>query len=447
MITYSIIKKSELEGLSRIDSEYYQPKYFRILDKLRDLKAVPISEVAKPIKRGFKPDNNLYFDYIEISEVNISTGAVNAVKVLGKEAPDRAQWIVKKGDVIISTVRPIRNAVAVITEHEDNFVCSSGFAVLKPIEVSHEFLFTYLKTKPIVELLDRKTTATMYPAVSWQDILSTPIFLPDNLTEKFIIQRVQEAIQNLKESDSLYLQAEQMLLEEMGLYNFDFSQPNFYTVPLSQAQKLNRVDAEHFQPKYDKIIKHLTKTGKTKLLGEIAPFINHGPQPPYFDDGDIPIITQRHMGRYLLNFESADEFTSQSFWSQRKKFQVQQNDVLFYSVGAYLGRTNIYLDDKKAMAGSYITIIRPDIKKRNPIYLAVYLNSLAGQMQSDRHSRASAQQYIYPKDIAQIIIYLPSGEFQTKIAELMIQSYEARKKAKSLLEKAKRKVEEAIESR
>jgi len=122
MIDHSIIKKSELEGLQRIDPEYYHPKYFRILDMLKDLNGVPISEVVKPTKRGFKPDNNLYFDYIEISGVNISTGAVNAVKILGKEAPTRAQWIVKKDDVIISTVRPIRNAVALITESEDNSV-------------------------------------------------------------------------------------------------------------------------------------------------------------------------------------------------------------------------------------------------------------------------------------------------------------------------------------
>jgi len=442
MSTHSIIKKSELEGLQRIDPEYYHPKYFHILDVLRDLNAVPISEVAKPIKRGFKPDNNKYFNYIEIAEVNISTGAVNAVKILGKEAPIRAQWIVKKDDVIISTVRPIRNAVVLVTEHEDNFVCSSGFAVLKPIKVSPEFLFTYLKTKPIVQLLDRKTSATMYPAISWLDILSTPIFLPDNRTKSFVIQRVQEAIRNLKQSESLYFQAEQMVSAELGLDIFDFSQLNYYRVPLSHAQRVNRIDPEHFQPKYDKLVQYLTNTRKAKPLGDIASYVKRGLQPTYVEGGEIVVVNSRHLGRYLLNME-ATERTDFTFWQENERARLQKKDVLLYSTGAYVGRTNVWLEDQLGIASNHVTIIRK-LRECNPIYLAVYLNSLPGLLQAGKWATGSGQREIYPEAISNFLIYLPSEKFQTKIADLVTQSYEAREKAKALLKEAKEEVEKMI---
>ncbi|MFQ5879337.1 MAG: restriction endonuclease subunit S, partial [Dehalococcoidia bacterium] len=164
----------------------YQPKYLSTVEALRELGAIPLQEVAKPAKRKFSPAAGQPFSYIEISDIDTSTGVINATTLLGEEAPDRAQWVVRKGDVIVSTVRPIRNAVALISEDEDGFVCSSGFAVLKAEAVAAELLFAFLKTKAIAELLDRQTKATMYPAVTWQDVLNIPILKPDEGLEQFV---------------------------------------------------------------------------------------------------------------------------------------------------------------------------------------------------------------------------------------------------------------------
>ena len=50
------------------------------------------------------------------------------------------------------------------------------------------------------------------------------------------------------------------------------------------------------------------------------------------------------------------------------------------------------------------------------------------------------------ESLKRIIIPILPPETQQKIAELIKQSHEARRKAKELLEEAKRKVEEAIEN-
>ena len=179
MITYSIINKLQLEGTHRLDAEYYQPEYLKLIGKLEVLNAIPIKNIAINPKRKFKPQNNELFQYIEISEVDLSTGEYNKTEILGENTPDRAQWIVKRNDVIISTVRPIRNAVSLIKEDIKNLVCSSGFSVLKSYNIESEYLFVYLKSQPIVKLLDRLTTATMYPAITTEDILNTKIYIGD----------------------------------------------------------------------------------------------------------------------------------------------------------------------------------------------------------------------------------------------------------------------------
>lgn len=443
MAVWSIVKLSQLEGQCRIDAEYYQPKYSATLEALRALNAVPLKEVAKPVKRKFKPKAGQSFSYIEISGVDTGTGAVDALSLPGDDIPARAQWVVRKGDVIISTVRPIRNAIALITAEEDGFVCSSGFAVLEAKDVAPEFLFTFLKAKPIVELLDRKATATMYPAVSWQDILTIPIFKPDKELEQFVTERVAEAQAELKQSKSLYLQAERMVLEELGWDELVLSQPKCWTVSLSRAREVHRIDAEHFQPKYDKLIAHLKKTGKAKPLGEIATYIKRGLQPAYVEDGEIIVVNSQHLGRYLLNVE-ATERTDRQFWDKNERCRLQKNDVLLYSTGAYVGRTNVWLEDRAGVASNHVTIIRANTSC-NPLYLGVFLNSPAGLLQTEKWASGSGQREIYPEDIARFMIHLPSEKFQEEVADLVRQSYQARQKAKALLEEAKKEVEELIE--
>jgi len=446
MAVSSVVRKSELEGALRLDAEYYRPKYLATLDALRALKATPLEAVARPARRRFKAKEGEPFSYIEISEVNTSTGAVNAMTLRGEEAPDRAQWIVRGGDVIVSTVRPARNAVALVSEAEDDFVCSSGFAVLKAVAVRPEFLFVYLKARPIVELLDRRTTATMYPAVSWQDVLGIPVFSPDKTDEQFVAERVTEAQAQSKRSESLYLWAERMVVGELGWESLDLSQPKWWMVPVSRARGVGRLDADHFQPKYDRLIGHLEGTGKARSLGEIARYIKRGVQPRYVEGGGVLAINSRYVGKQLINTEQAER-TDVAFWDDNPRARAYKHDVIMNSTGwGTIGRTNCVLHDGKTVVDNHVTIIRVKDGACDPVYLAVYLNSRAGLMQTDKWlSGSSGQIELYPEDIAGFVVYMASEKVQARVADLVMQSHDARQKARALLEEAKRKVEALIE--
>jgi len=124
-----------------------------------------IGDVVSLARRKFIPKAGVPFNYIEIGGLT-SEGEAYSESLDGADAPSRAQWIVHPQDVITSTVRPIRRLSALIEPSKAGYVCSSGFAVLRPTNIEPEVLLTYLRLPIICELLDLHTTASMYPAIS-----------------------------------------------------------------------------------------------------------------------------------------------------------------------------------------------------------------------------------------------------------------------------------------
>lgn len=103
------------------------------------------------------------------------------------------------------------------------------------------------------------------------------------------------------------------------------------------------------------------------------------------------------------------------------------------------------MHDEKAIPDNHVTVLRTD--KLNPIYLSVYLNSIAGKYQVEKYFKGSSGQIeLYPKDIGNFYIPNMPEPIQTQIADLVQQSYTLKAEGEHLLNVAKRAVEIAIES-
>ena len=113
------------------------------------------------------------FRDIEISDVQ-SDGTATDNTLPVSEAPSRATWHVRAGDVLTSTVRPNRRLSAIAMPEQDGCIASSGFAVLQPQAVPAEVLLTYLRLPLFCELMDLHTSASLYPAISERDLLALP---------------------------------------------------------------------------------------------------------------------------------------------------------------------------------------------------------------------------------------------------------------------------------
>lgn len=190
-------KFSTLQAASRFDAEFFSPRYQRVLQVLSKDSSC-LSTVANLNERRFQPEkmkSSDTFHYIEIGSVR-GDGLADSETIEVSEAPSRAQWIVESGDVITSTVRPIRRLSALVTAKQSGYVCSSGFAVLRPKAgvIEPEVLLTFLRLPIICEILDLQTTASMYPAISTTRLMEMPIVVPTSKTQKQIVSKVREAL-------------------------------------------------------------------------------------------------------------------------------------------------------------------------------------------------------------------------------------------------------------
>lgn len=181
---------SDVQRSFRMDAEYFKPKYQNVLSKISK-SGKCIGDFATNIKRRFKPEKNRTFNYIEIGSL-LGNGFNESSLLLGEDAPSRAQWIVESEDIITSTVRPIRRLTALIEPNNSGYVCSSGFIVLRAQKIQPELLLLYLRLPIICELLNLYSTASMYPAISVNDVLNLPITLPDKNTSDLIANTVRQ---------------------------------------------------------------------------------------------------------------------------------------------------------------------------------------------------------------------------------------------------------------
>jgi type I restriction enzyme S subunit len=143
--------------------------------------------------------------YIDIESV-IEGKVINYKTFNSRNAPSRAQRLIRENDVIISTVRPNLKAFFIVTKQFDNFVCSTGFAVLrnKDNRIHPSFLF-YISLyddiflKQILPMI----VGSNYPAINSTDVYIIKIPLPP-LPEQHRIATVLSQIDEVIEKERAY---------------------------------------------------------------------------------------------------------------------------------------------------------------------------------------------------------------------------------------------------
>ncbi|NEX46973.1 hypothetical protein [Pseudotabrizicola algicola] len=176
-------RAADVFASGRFDARFFAPRIQALLDLLA-VDGRTIADLANPRREKFRPNACAAFDYIEISDID-GAGAATSTRLASEDAPSRATWHVRAGDIITSTVRPIRRLSAQITPEQEGFVCSSGFVVVTPRDIAPEVLLTYLRLPVICELLDLFASASMYPAITDADIFNLPLpHIPDAVADQ-----------------------------------------------------------------------------------------------------------------------------------------------------------------------------------------------------------------------------------------------------------------------
>lgn len=322
-----------------------------------------------------------------------------------------------------------------------NITQAMSFIRLCDKRYSPYYLFAFLQSKFGQKQTRRIARPTGQYNINNIELGSYKVPLLDSKIQAEIETLILSAQSQLEQAKTLYNQAINKLLFELGLEDFNPVSTLCTTKSLKDFCKSGRLDSEYYQSKYDELFAVLRKNDY-KTIRYLQTINYRGSQPEYVENGDIDVVNSKHILEEGLDYENFEK-TDVSSYNKVERSHISYGDILIYTTGANIGRTQVYLSDKKAIASNHVNILR--VKDINPIYLALVLNSKIGRMQTERSCTGTAQAEIYPDDIADFIVPVLSEELQNEIASLVGQSLECKQQSRLLQQSAIQMVEEVIE--
>lgn len=436
---------SELEDEVRFDSQYYMPEKMLFEEEIKAFPTICLGTVAL-ITDG----QHGYFKLDESSEIRQITAKCIKEGLLDKTNADRLSHITHNNnlrsslavnDVLVTTAGTI-GQIGLVTEEipPANIDQDIGRIAIKNNNVSPYFIWAFLQSKFGRFQIERFTTGQVQTHLSLKKMKKLRIPLLSNHAEvEEIVKRFVESKAAAKE---FYTQAQHLLESELGLDKLEFKKPVGYTARFSELEQSRRTDSEFFNPElrhfWQKLFARFEMIPISKLVA-ILKFSN-----PSYGTGGMPIVTQKHL-RSISPEGYGDELRTTVAWQQVNPTAILRcNDLLFYSVGAYLGKTNLWLNSDAAVPASFITLLRC-YNDNDAGFLHMVLNSRYGILQSKCFQSGTSQQYIYPKDIRKFLIPEVNEKLRKKLNGLVSQSYEKGIESKRLLNQAKTRVEQFIE--
>lgn len=208
---YAIRTLKTINKVKRLDSEYFQLKYDDFETNIKKYYGgyTTPGEVFDYIKTPCLHDREEY-NYVEIGDIDISNGSYEANLMFDNELPTNAKIMTKKGDLLVSTVRPYRGAISILKEND--ILVSGAFTVLRNKNIyPAETLQVLLRTDLYKKWLLKYNVGTSYPVIRDDDVLNITIPIFDATIHDKVGRLVKDANKLLEEAKESYNLAKTVL--------------------------------------------------------------------------------------------------------------------------------------------------------------------------------------------------------------------------------------------
>lgn len=462
-IEFSEIKLSELGQEMRFDADYWEPAFLRNEEIIKAKKHSLIKRIAPNPQYGISISMNEDGNgYTILKMDNIMNLLAEDIDTKFAQVSKKAFELfhLKKFDVLFNRV------------NSDEFVGRTGIFLLegKPIFASYLvrldsgksftncYITAYLNCKYGKTALQRvKRRAVNQANINAKELGNLNLPAPTESLQKEIEILLLKAQELKNKSEGFYSEAKNLLLGELGLISwkprtvtFKFQkqkvdvEDTVNIISSFSALNFDRIDSEYWLPKYEEMFSIIEQNALSiQSLQGLILYNQRGVQPTYVSNGDIAVINSRHIGEKHIDYENLER-TSKSLFDlpKSKSAQVRKHDILIYTTGAYVGRTNCYLKDTPALASNHVNILRVS---KYPIYVSFVLNSIIGEFQTRKNVKGSAQVELYPFEIKRFYIPFIQEKFIKRVEKLYSDSLSATEASNLHLEIAKRSVEIFIE--
>ena len=184
-----------------------------------DWEVKKLGEIADVNPKSDKlPNKFVYIDLESVESGNLLKK--NIIEV--KNAPSRAQRLLKKGGILFQMVRPYQRNNYHFYDNDGNvYVASTGYAQIRYKDCS-EYLYQYLHTDTFVDMAVSKCVGGNYPAINTTDLTNITVCLP-SLAEQQKIAECLETLDDLIAAESKKLDS--LKAHKKGLMQQLFPQP------------------------------------------------------------------------------------------------------------------------------------------------------------------------------------------------------------------------------
>ena len=393
MAVWSTVSIDTVLEDDRFDGDYYKPDDLQAIKHVRQNGGITLDSIAT-ILTGKTP--NEYTDDGILSVVRSGDLVAPLIyptceRLFHKVHQSQDQVPLKKGDILISSIGMGSIGKISLVINPANLITVSEVTILRDAKISPEYLFAYLASSIGQSQIEREITG----ATGQQHLLKSKV---GRILVPSVPNRLEATLQDMlghahwkKEAGRIaHAEAEALLESALGLDKLDLAHRLFSERPITEVKVAKRFDAEYFQPKYIALIDCIRKIGPAIRLGDcLERPITRGVQPIYDELGDVPVINSQHVGKDSVDLGD-NRMTSQALLNPKAK--VKQFDVLLNSTGyVTIGRCQAVLEHTVAVVDGHVSIIRPK-ESLDPVYLAAFLNSAAGYLQTEQSWTGSTGQ-------------------------------------------------------
>ena len=246
-----------------------------------------------------------------------------------------------------------------------------------------------------------------------------------HLTQKSFIM-----LANLKKE---YEEAQSLLLEELGLTNWEPEDQLTFTRNYSDIIDADRLDAEYHQPRYKEVIKAIQNYPEGYDTLENLVTMKKGDEPgrdAYVFEG-IPFIRVSNISPFDI---TRGKCIPEELYKMFEQYQPEKGEILLTKdatpgIAYYLNET-----PEKMITSGGILRLKTKTEKVNNEYLTLVLNSLVTQEQMKRDLGGSVITHWRPSQVEQTLIPILPEDKQKKIQQKVIESFDPDKKSKRLAE-------------
>ncbi len=245
-------------------------------------------------------------------------------------------------------------------------------------------------------------------------------------------------------STSLYHAAENLLFSELGLKDWKPGQAQSYIRTYSQLIHAQRMDAEYFHPRFDELQSCIRRYPNGYFhFTNIANNSNETTEP-HANVGDVyRYIELADINQVIGTIESSNEIKGKDAPS-RARMLLRTGDVIASTVDGSLGKVALVSEEYHGAIGSTgFFVLRPRTVQSG--YLLALVKSIIVREQMRCESSGTILAAVPANSLQNIIVPNIPQNKREEIARLVEMSHSSQRVAKSILEKAKRAVEIAIE--